>query len=78
MSATLRLSDALRGHDAIRQALDAFLDEQIELGRDELERDINPPDARARITLAREWRRRLNVEEEKDIHHGSQATRRRA
>lgn len=73
MSAKIRLSDALRGHDSIRAALNGFFVEQIELGRDELERDISPADARARIALARELQRKLKVEDEKDIHHGAQA-----
>lgn len=75
MSATVQLNDALRGHDSIRKALDNFIVEQIELSRDELERRENP-EARAAIAFARELRRSLKMTEEKEIHHGSQASRR--
>jgi hypothetical protein len=79
VSATVRLADALRGNDRLRKILDEFLDEQIELGRDELERGINHEEARARCNLARELRRRLNMADEKEIHDGqTQAPRRRA
>jgi len=72
----MRLADVLRGHDKIRRAFNEFLDEQVELGRNDLEAGMDDHNARARIVIARELRRRLTMADEKDMHDGSQASRR--